>query len=98
MEGYTKIVIAALLGVTLSGAGAWVTWGRNAIGEPKVIELIETQGPYVRDKRYLESKVDQAAEEIGDLRLEVSMMRTSLAEIATLLKAEFAARHSRGDQ
>ena len=83
MEGYVRLVIAALLGTLLTGAGTWVTWGRNIVDEPKVIELIETRSPYVQDRRYLE----KTAETIEEVRLEVVEQGKDLAEIKAILKA-----------
>lgn len=54
MEGLLQKIVIALLSVVLTGAGAWLTWGREVRSESKVIDLIETHSPYLEDRKLFE--------------------------------------------
>lgn len=75
MSRLVTITLSVLMGALISGAGAWVTWGRSIVDEPKVIELIETRSPYLYDKKLLlerlhklDSLEDSVDEVKGDIR------------------------------
>jgi hypothetical protein len=62
------MIIAALLGCVVTGAGAWLTWASDVVTEAKAIDLIEIHSPYVEDRKILINHLNEAAE----LRKELS--------------------------
>ena len=62
MEGLYQKFIIVLLSVVLTGAGAWLTWGREVRSESKVIDLIETHSPYLEDRKLFEKNLEESAE------------------------------------
>ena len=72
MEGLLQKVVIALLSVVLTGAGAWLTWGREVRSESKVIDLIETHSPYIEDRKLFERslvQLDELTEAVGELTI-----------------------------
>ena len=59
MEGLLQKLVIVLLSVVFTGAGAWLTWGREVRSESKVIDLIETHSPYLEDKKLVERSLVQ---------------------------------------
>jgi len=85
-----RLLAAALVGIVVSGAGAWVTWGRSVRSEAEVIELIETHNPYLEDRKIL----FQGLEELSKIRLILDEQRMETVAIRVLLQE----RTTRRDQ
>jgi Tfp pilus assembly protein PilO len=91
VEGLPKLIIAALLGVVVTGAGAWLTWASDVVTEAKAIDLIELHSPY-RDDRAL---VKEALSEVKELRKELFEHQEEFKELAAELKTELRMHHGR---
>jgi DNA-binding transcriptional MerR regulator len=81
-----RLVIAALLGALLSGAGAWITWGRSVLNANEIKEIVKTQSPYVVDKKAIEQRTKENTEELKKLREEIKELSGDSKEIKALLK------------
>jgi hypothetical protein len=55
------------MGALVSGAGAWVTWGRSVVTEPEVIELIETRSPYLYEQQLLKHQIQELRNDVKEL-------------------------------
>jgi len=76
------LVLAALLGAVVSGASAWISWGRNTVARAEVIELIETRSPYLRDQRAF----NDAMEQIHMLADGQQVIREELAKLHVMVQ------------
>ncbi len=82
MNGATKVLLRALLGTVITGAGAWLTWASDVVTEAKAIDLIETHSPYLEDRKILL----KGLEDIGDIAEDADAARLELTAIRTLLQ------------
>lgn len=89
MAGIPKLIIAALLGATVTGAGAWLTWASDIVTESKAIDLIENYSPYAKDQ----ALVKEALEEVKALRKDLSAHTEDFARLDEKLSMELRMHH-----
>ena len=88
MKELPRLLIAALLGTVLTGAGAWLTWARDVVTEAKAIDLIERHNPYLEDRKIL----FQGLEELAAIRRIMDEQRMETVAIRVLLQERTSSR------
>ena len=68
MNDFLKQVLYTLLGIVLAMAGFWMMIGREYVTRAEVVELMETTGPYVRDKGLLMHELTRSIASNKDLK------------------------------
>jgi hypothetical protein len=63
----TKIILAALVGSVLTGGGQWMLQGRNVVTRTEMEAYVNGQSPYVKDSKYIISRLDEIARGVGRL-------------------------------
>ena len=89
MEGWQKVLFAVLLSVLVTVGGSWVAWGRDSRSESKVIDLIETHSPYIKDQRLFE----RSLVEIRDLKDAVIKLTVTMEGFAIVLQHQLDNDH-----
>jgi hypothetical protein len=79
---------AGSIGVVISMIGFWVAFGKNVITKSDVCEMIETKGPYVKDRQFIMERLSvnketQAAFSLA-LQRNTEVMNELKIQIATL--------------
>lgn len=83
MEWFPRMVAAALVGAVVTGAGAWITWGRNIQSRDDVIAIVEQHNPYLEDRKVLELAVTEMGklrDELIKVRIDLTALRVQLTE------------------
>ena len=88
MKELPRLLIAALLGIVISGAGAWLTWARDVVTEAKAIDLIERHNPYLEDRKIL----FQGLEELKTIRQILLEQQMETVAIRVLLQERALSR------
>lgn len=88
----SRIIIGALFAALISGAGLWVAWARTVPTTAEVKELIQTQSPYLEDRKVL---VEQG-ERIEKLEDHVLVILQEIAEANAALR--FLIRQSEDEE
>jgi hypothetical protein len=76
------VVIAALLGVTVSGFGAWILT-TNHVDRDDVSRMIQAESPYVQDRALLQTlvrKVDLMNDQLVSTREQLSALNALLKQ------------------
>ena len=87
---FWQTVATFSVGIIITLIGFWVSIGRNIVTKQEIIEMIETQSPYLHDKQYImerlaSNKETQAALSIT-LQKVIEVMSELKIQIATLGK------------
>lgn len=87
---FWQTVATFSVGIIITLIGFWVSIGRNIVSKQEIIEMIETQSPYLHDKQYImerlaSNKETQAALSIT-LQKVIEVMNELKIQIATLGK------------
>lgn len=80
MEFWKPLALCMVTAI-LTGTGFWITVGRTMVTRPEVMELIQTQSPYVRDRTVLLDQVQH----VSNLTAKVDQMRTTQVEMKIIL-------------
>ena len=88
--GLVKVVLGALVGLVVAGAGAWFALAGDVVTEAQAIDLIEVHSPYIEDRKLLLLN----AEETKKLREAVSDLAVSMAKFTLALEYEMAVHHA----
>ena len=89
-SGVWKVVAIALLGVVVSGLGAWLTFAkdapdrgevstmieRGATQEPEVRRIVIEASPYVRDRGVIKKSIDDLEAQVDSIDNRVDGLRT----------------------
>jgi len=65
----------------VTGAGYWITIGRDKIDRREAIEIVQTYSPYVRDKAVIDQlrrTVETLGTAVGTLTVEVAKLRVEM--------------------
>jgi len=54
---FWQTVATFSVGIIITLIGFWVSIGRNIVTKQEIIEMIETQSPYLHDKQYIMERV-----------------------------------------
>ena len=82
-EGMTKAVLGALVGIVITGTGAWFALAGDVVTEAKAIDLIEVHSPYSVDRKILL----QGLEEVKGIREQMFLMRADMSALLLYMKA-----------
>jgi len=75
---FNSVIITGLVATLLTGGVSvgvsWVTWGQDAVDEDKVVSLILSHAPYVKDQKFIMEAqkrntegISQLTEQVGEL-------------------------------
>ena len=89
LGGVGKLVVGALVGLVVAGAGAWFTLAGDVVTRAQAIDLIEVHSPYIEDRKVLLLN----AEETIKLREAVSDLAVIMEKFTLRLEYEMEAHH-----
>lgn len=93
MKGLQAAVLGALIGAVASGAGAYLTWAKDIQSRDDVIQIIETQSPYIEDRKVLA----EALTEIKGLRNDVQELALKIVSLEAKLVVVHEEIHTDGE-
>ena len=75
-----KLVIAALLGMCVSGVGTWAAFGREVPTRTEVRAMIAAEAPYVQDRTWVRELIESNTAAVKEVTQAVTDLRVMMAE------------------
>ncbi len=87
---FWEVLATTSVGVIITMIGFWVAVGRNMVSKAEVIEIIQTNSPYTRDRQFIMERLainkETQAALSTTLQKNIEVMNELKVQIATLAK------------
>ena len=82
MKGNVQLIlITALLSLVVTGAGFWLLLGKEVMTREEIVDVVQTAGPYVADKKQIFSILDRQTRILERLEAQSRYMEGALSGI-----------------
>jgi len=66
--GIWQLLVSIMASSMLTGTGAWLVFGMNTVSKADMVEYVQNQTPWVRDRGLITSDVNKNSKEISHLK------------------------------
>ena len=63
-----KLIATTCVGIIVTGAGAWMVFGQDKVTRSEMIEYVQNQAPWARDRQSIQLEIKSNAKGIGTLQ------------------------------
>ena len=80
-NGLLKLLTGALAGMVVTGIGAWLIFGQDKVTRGELIDYVENQAPWVRERGGVQAATRHNAAEIRQLAEKVDKLLDAQQEL-----------------
>jgi len=66
--------LAATLSIIVTGAAAWLVFGQDKVTRAEMVDYVNTQTPWLRERGEIQSAISQNAESLANLKHNVDAL------------------------
>lgn len=80
--GIWRYVTTFLAGIVLSGGMAWSSYVRTAVTQTQVLQMIQSEDPYLRDRNMIKAQLANEQRELDQMNAKLDVLLQSRSSLA----------------